>query len=131
MPQTTATFAGVHGLGLYCYEGDAIHVTLAGVTLVQSQACKPKVYNGIVYNIIPIYLPEGYYTFEYSIRTTHTVAYLMAEVLPHSVAAQPQGLLSVASRSLYLPASLAPVVGDTERYVGNLSTNKTVSVVHL
>lgn len=106
-------------------------MTLAGVTLVQSQACQPRVYNGVVYNIIPIYLLEGYYAFEYSIRTTHSMAYLMAEVLPHSVAAQPQGLLSAVSRSLYLPASLGPVVGDTERYAGTLATNETVSVVHL
>eukprot|EP00892_Ulva_mutabilis_P012121 jgi/Ulvmu1/9281/UM050_0030.1 len=123
--------SGIQGLGLYCYEGDSIHVTLGGVTLVKAESCLPKVHDGVVFNIIPIYLPQGYYTFEYSIRTARSLAYLMAEVLPHSVAAQTQGLLSVASRSLYLPASLTPLVGDTERYTGEYSTNKTVAVVHL
>jgi len=101
------------------------------VTLVKSDPCKPKVHSGVVFNIVPIYLHQGYYTFEYTVRTAHSVAYLMAEVLPHSVAAQPHGLLSVASRSLYLPASLAPFIGDAERYTGKFSTNQTVSVVHL
>lgn len=98
---------------------------------MKSDFCLPKVYSGVVYNIIPIHLPQGYYTLEYSIRTAHSLAYLMAEVLPRSVAAQPQGLLSVASRSLYLPASLAPLVGNTDRYTEDFSTNSTVSVVHL
>ena len=119
----------MHGLGLYCFEGDSIHVTLAGVSLVEHEVCVPKQQDGIVFHIAPIYLPEGFYELEYTLRTESPLTYMMAAVLPGSVPRQPTGLISYAHGTLYLPAAVNPLIGDTERYDGSFTTPEIVTVV--
>lgn len=121
--------AGVHGLGLYCYIHDAIHVKLGGVTLVSEDDCMPKEHHGIVFYVAPIILPKGFYEFTYTVRTNHSLAYIMASVLPGTVDPQPIGLMSYNDRSLYLPASLTNLTREADRFTGVLQSNATVKVV--
>jgi hypothetical protein len=123
--------SGVHSLGLYCYQHDSIYVTLSGVSLVEQEHCQPKQHDGIVFNIVPIYLAEGFYEFEYTLRTENPTTYMMAAVLPGSVPRQPQGLISYAHGTLYLPAAVNPLIGDTKQYSGSVALNEHVRVVDL
>lgn len=121
----------MHGLGLYCYEGDSIHVTLAGVSLVQSDNCKPYVHNGIVFNVVPIYLPQGFYEFEYTLLSSNALTYMMAAVLPDSAPRQPKGLISFSHGTLYMPAAVNPLIGSTPEHDGRLAVPEEVQVVDL
>ena len=120
---------GVHGLGLYCFMHDSIHVKLGGVTLISEDDCVPKEYAGIVFYVAPIHLPKGFYELTYTIRTTQRLAYIMASVLPGTVEEQPKGLMGYSDRNLYLPASLTNRTGDVERFTGGIQSNATVRVV--
>jgi hypothetical protein len=123
--------AGLHGLALYCYEHDSIHVTLAGVSLVQSDDCQPYIHDGVVFNIIPIYLPQGFYEFEYTLLSENSLTYMMAAVLPESVPHQPKGLISYSHKTLYMPAAVNPLIGTTPEYNKGLAVPTTVRVVDL
>jgi hypothetical protein len=123
--------AGIHGLALYCYERDSIQVTLAGQSLVQFDSCQPYINDGIVFNVVPIYLPQGFYEFEYTLLSKSTLTYMMAAVLPESVPHQPKGLISYAHKTLYMPAAINPLIGTTSEYNGTLSVPRGVRVVDL
>ena len=107
---------GIHGLGLYCIDGDAIQVTLAGVSLVSNNDCKPISEEGIVFKIVPLYLPKGFYEFEYTIRTKRKTMIMIAEALREfSPGIQPPGRISAAAGVLYMPASANDLIMDVNR----------------
>ena len=106
-------------------------MTLAGVSLVQSEDCQPKQHDGIVFSVVPIYLPEGFYALEYTLRSSNPTTYMMASVLPGSVPQQPQGLIKYNHGTLYLPAAVSPLIGDAERYTGDIALKEQVQVVDL
>ena len=106
-------------------------MTLGGVSLVQHADCQPHVHDGIVFSVAPIHLPEGFYAFEYTLRTDSPTTYMMASVLPGSVPRQPEGLISASHGVLYLPAVVGPLIGDVQQYDGSAAVDERVSVVQL
>jgi hypothetical protein len=121
----------VHGLGLYCYQHDAIRVTLAGAPLVAASDCAPRAHDGVVFDVTPIYLPEGFYELEYTLRTDSATTYMMAAVLPGSAPRQPEGLISFSQGTLYLPPAVGPLIGDARRFEGSLAIDDRVQVVDI
>lgn len=113
---------------MYCLHGDSIHVTLAGVSLVSFENCQPKIEDGIVFQIIPIYLPRGFYEFEYSLRSKDRTLYMMASVLPESAPGQPPGLIRASHEILYLPEAVESMVEGFADFPGRLTNEKTVLV---
>ena len=56
---------------------------------------------------------------------------MLVSVLPESAPQQPEGLISAAHQLLFLPAAVAPLVGEAERYDGNMGSDEVVRVVQL
>jgi hypothetical protein len=123
--------AGIHALGLYCYGHDTMHVSLGGVSLVQQDDCQPKVHDGIVFNIVPIYLPQGFFEFEYSLRSSSDTTYMMAAVLNDTIPGQLRGLISFQHEALYLPSAVNLMIENVGRYTGSIASNNTVTVVNV
>lgn len=101
---------------------------MAGVSLVSYENCQPKIENGIVFQIIPIYLPHGFYELEYTLRSSDRTLYMMASVLPESSKGQPAGLIQASHEVLYLPEAVASMVEGFSDFPGRLTNEKTVVV---
>jgi len=126
---TARACAGVHALGLYCLHDDGISVTLGDVALLANDRCTPYQEEGIVFRIVPLFLPAGLYALEYTVRTRNATTVMIADVPPqYAPGVQPAGRLSAMAGVLYMPTSANDLIAGVAKQ-GGVGAQYNIGVV--